>query len=59
MEPREKAKRMLRHYLKNLVITGGGRWESDNDSEVGDIVDFIVDAAVEAAKEVAKEVAKP
>lgn len=46
-----QAKRLLTHYLRGLVLASGHNWDSDNDSEVEEIVDAIIDAAAnEGAK---------
>lgn len=50
-DKRQRAKRLLKHYLKNLVEAHGHHWNSDNDAEVDEIVDCIIDGAVEAVKE--------
>ena len=46
------AKRLLAHYLKFGLEAAGGRWGSDNQSEVADIVDSIIDAAGQAVADV-------
>lgn len=47
---RERAKRLLRHYLTMALESSGRRIDGDVHTEIGDIVDYIVDAAVEAVK---------
>lgn len=51
-DKKQRAKRLLRHYLKNLVEAQGHHWDSDNDGEVDEIVDCIIGASVEEAEEV-------
>lgn len=44
----ERAKALLRHYLVLVAERGKDfRCDSDNDAEIGLLVDYIVDAAVE------------
>lgn len=51
MDEAQRAKRLLTHYLRNLVQLSGNRWDSDNDAEVEDIIDAIIEAAAtEGAK---------
>lgn len=47
----QRAKRLLIHYLSGLVRFSGARWDSDNDSEVEDIVDAIIEAAANEGAE--------
>jgi hypothetical protein len=41
---RERAKRLLKNYLRYGVKASGLKWDSDNDAEVEDIVDCLIDA---------------
>lgn len=38
----DNARRLLRHYLRMVAETAGIRWDSDNEAEVGDIVDELL-----------------
>ena len=42
---KQRATSLLQHYLKFGLEAAGYRWDSDNQSEVADIVDSIIDAA--------------
>lgn len=43
-----RAKSLLAHYLKFGLEAAGYRWDGDNQSEVGDIVDSIIDACAQS-----------
>jgi hypothetical protein len=44
----ERAKALLRHYLVTVAERGKDlKWDSDNDAEIGMLVDYIVEAAIE------------
>ncbi len=45
MDKREQAKNALRFYFRRCALATGILWDSDNDSEVEEIVDLIIDAA--------------
>jgi len=47
----ERAKSLLVHYFRLLAKKSGVYWDSDNDSEVGDIVDFIISATLQESRE--------
>lgn len=47
MNKREQARRLLKFYLRQAYTAAGLRWDSDNDSEIDEIVDLIISAAVE------------
>ncbi len=49
---KQRATSLLQHYLKFGLEAAGGRWSSDNQSEVADIVDSIIDAAGQAVADV-------
>lgn len=54
----QQAKRLLIHYLGGLVRSTGQKWNSENDSEVEEIVDAIIEAAAnEGAKRALRAVA--
>ena len=42
---KQRATSLLQHYMKFGLEAAGYRWDSDNQSEVADIVDSIIDAA--------------
>lgn len=44
---RERAKRLLVHYLEVAFRRAGAGWDSDNVAEVEELVDTIIGAAVE------------
>ena len=44
MDPRLKAKSLLRHYLRTCFVRQQIIWNEDNDTEAGEIVDLIVEA---------------
>jgi hypothetical protein len=50
----ERAKRLLRHYIRMVWQAAGLVWDSDNDAEVDDIVDCLIAASV-AEMETANE----
>ena len=43
----DKAKELLQHYFRVVAEEAGVNWDSDNNSEVADIIDYIL-AAVDA-----------
>lgn len=45
MNKRERVKIMLIHYFR--ISNRGNRWDSDNDSEINELVDLLIDAAKE------------
>lgn len=45
--PAERAERLLAHYLRRVWVEAGLQWNSDNDAEVGSIVDALVEAAAD------------
>jgi hypothetical protein len=51
MYKRNAAKQLLQHYFRLLAEKADLRWDSDNDNEVGDIVDLIIEAAREGMQE--------
>lgn len=50
MSQANAAKRLLSHYLRQASQASGVRWDSDNDAEVGEIVDAIIAAAREGSE---------
>jgi hypothetical protein len=44
---RDNAAHLLAHYLQLACERAGVHWDSDNTTEVHDIVGLIIDAAVE------------
>lgn len=44
-----RAKSLLAHYMRLIAKESGVRWDSENDTEVQEIVDLIVEAAAEEA----------
>jgi hypothetical protein len=44
-QSKAKAVHLLQHYLQTLARHAGMKWDSDNDTEAGEIVDAIIDAA--------------
>jgi hypothetical protein len=50
MDKAAKAKELLRHYFRLIAQRAEIHWDSDNDAEVEDIVDFIIGAAVERSE---------
>ncbi len=49
----EDAKRLLTHYFRMVWEKAGLKWDSDNDAEVEDIIDYLADGI---KKEVAREI---
>ena len=47
----DKAKELLQHYFRVVAEEAGVRWDSDNNSEVADIVDYIMRAVDAKIKE--------
>jgi hypothetical protein len=47
MSGREKAEDLLIFYFRKAWEEAGLRWDSDNSSEIRQIVDHLVDAAAE------------
>lgn len=43
MNNREQAKKLLIYYFHLLARKAGANWDSDNDAEVGTIIDCIFD----------------
>lgn len=41
----ERARKALKHYLRQATQAAGLKWDSDNDVEVEGIVDDIIEAA--------------
>jgi hypothetical protein len=56
MDKRQTAKRYLIHYFKLCAKESGFNWDSDNEAEIGDIVDLIIDSAKDEIKEEYKDV---
>ncbi len=56
MTPRDKAKELMRHYLRMIAEQSGIDWQWDNNSEVDEMVDCLIDAA--AFEERVKELTK-
>lgn len=52
---KQRAKRLLKHYMQMAVRASGLQWDSDNDAEVDEIVDCLISAAVAEAREEAAE----
>jgi hypothetical protein len=50
-ESADKAKELLRHYFRVVAKEAGVNWDSDNNSEVADIVDYIMQAVDARIKE--------
>lgn len=50
MASRDAAKGTLIHYFRMIAEKAGIKWDSDNEAEVGGIVDDILDAAKYEAK---------
>lgn len=48
---RGRAKRLMRHYMELIAKEAGIRWDSDNRSEIDELVDCLIDAAKEEMKE--------
>lgn len=40
---RERAERLLRHYLKLAWEKAGLRWDGDNDAEVRELVELLME----------------
>lgn len=51
MRQKTQAVTLLRHYLDFGMTAAGNRWDSDNTSEVEELVDCIVNAAAAEMKE--------
>jgi hypothetical protein len=47
----ERAARLLKHYFRLIAQKSGIKWDSDNDSEIEQIVEAILDAASEKTDE--------
>ena len=47
----DKAKELLRHYFRVIARDAGVNWDSDNDAEVGGVVDYIMRAVDARIKE--------
>lgn len=47
MTNRERAKRLMQHYMRQLAEKSGIHWGGDNVSEVDELVDTLIDAAKE------------
>lgn len=58
MRPRDKAKRLMRHYLYIVPNLQGAFLDQDCASEIEEIVDAIIEAAVEAARDEKQGVGK-
>lgn len=56
---KQRATSLLQHYLKFGLEAAGYRWDSDNQSEVADIVDRIIDARNEPTPTTASTPAEP
>lgn len=44
------ATRTLQHYFRTAFEAAGLRWESDYDSEIGDVVENLISAALGASR---------
>jgi len=50
MYKRNQAKHLLQHYMALLARKAGAQWDSDNLSEIDELVDCLIDAAKEEIK---------
>lgn len=41
---RNRAKRLLTHYLKLLFKSAGLRWDSDTEAEIEEVIDDVIEA---------------
>jgi hypothetical protein len=47
MNSRQRAKRLIKQYFHLLAKESGVYWDSDNDSELDELVDCLIDASIE------------
>ena len=46
-DKRAEAKRYMTHYFRKMAEASGMHWDSDNETEIENLVDLMVDAAKE------------
>jgi hypothetical protein len=55
VDRRGYAERVLRHYLRTVWQRAGLQWDTDNDAEVGSVVDAFADMIDQAVEQAIRE----